>query len=66
MPAGVIREVCVGECAAVKLCFLLGKTAAETVVMLQTAYKEAAMSKTQIYEWFSRFKRGEMSTDDQP
>jgi hypothetical protein len=24
------------------------------------------MSKTQIYEWFSRFKRGEMSTDDQP
>jgi hypothetical protein len=46
MAAGVIREVCISECAAVKLCFLLGKTAAETVVMLQTAHKEAAMSKT--------------------
>jgi hypothetical protein len=45
--------------AAVKFCFLLGKTAAETVVMQQTAYKEAAMSKTHFYEWFSRFKRGD-------
>ncbi|PNF32105.1 hypothetical protein B7P43_G03646 [Cryptotermes secundus] len=50
--------------AAVKFCFLLGKTATETV-MLQTAYKEAPMSKTQIYAWSFRFKRGEISTDDQ-
>jgi hypothetical protein len=27
--------------AAVKFCFLLGKTARETVLMLETAYKEA-------------------------
>jgi hypothetical protein len=52
--------------AVVRVCFVLGKTAAETVVMLQAAYKEAAMSRTQIYERFSRFKHGEMSTDDQP
>ncbi|PNF32522.1 hypothetical protein B7P43_G02445, partial [Cryptotermes secundus] len=52
--------------AAVKLCFLLEKTAAETIIMLQTAYKEAAMSKTQIYGWFCRFKHGEISTDDEP
>ncbi|PNF29267.1 hypothetical protein B7P43_G10488 [Cryptotermes secundus] len=34
--------------------------------MLKTAYKDDAMGKTQVFEWFSRFKRGEMSTDDKP
>ena len=36
--------------AAVKFCFLIGKTAGETVIMLETAYKEAAMGRTQVYE----------------
>ena len=31
----------------VKFCFLLGKSAAETVLMLQEA-----LSKTQVYEWY--------------
>lgn len=52
--------------AAVKFCFLLGKTAAETVVMMKTAYKEDALGKTQVYEWFSRFKNGDMTVDDKP
>lgn len=52
--------------AAVKFCFLLGKNAVETVVMMQTVYKEHALNKTQVYEWFPRFKRGEMTIEDQP
>ena len=52
--------------AVVKFWFLLGKTAGETVVMLETAYKEAALGKTQVYEWFSRFRNGELSLADQP
>ena len=44
------------QCMAVKFCFLLGKNVAEMVVMLQTAYKEAALSKTHIYELLSHFK----------
>ena len=31
--------------AVVKFCFLLGKTAGETVVMLEKAYKEVALGK---------------------
>jgi len=50
----------------VKFCFLLGKSAAETVLMLQEAIKEEDLSKTQGYEWYSHFKRGEMSCEDQP
>jgi hypothetical protein len=36
--------------AAVKYCFLLRKLAAETLVMLKTAYGKAALSKTRVYE----------------
>jgi len=43
----------------VKFCFLLGKSAAATVLMLQEAFKEDASSKTQVYEWYSHFKGGE-------
>jgi hypothetical protein len=34
------------QCAAVKFCYLLGKTTGKTVVMRETAYKEAALGKT--------------------
>jgi len=37
----------------IKFCFLLGKSAAETVLMLQEA-----SSMTQVYEWYSYFKGG--------
>jgi len=50
----------------VKFCFLLGKAAAETVLMLQESLKKEALSRTQVYEWYSRFKGGEMSFEDQP
>ena len=50
----------------VKFCFVLGKSAAETVLMLQEAFKEKASSKTEVYEWFSRFIGGEMSCEAQP
>jgi len=49
----------------IKFCFLLGKTAAETVTMLQEAFKEEALSQARVYEWFSGFKRGDMSLEDQ-
>ena len=45
----------------IKFCFLLGKSAAETVLMLQEA-----LSKTRAYEWYSHFRGGEMSCEDQP
>jgi len=49
-----------------KILFPLGKTAAETATMLQEAFKDKAMGKTQVYVWFNHFKRGEMSVKDQP
>ena len=50
----------------IRFCFLLAKTAAETVTMLREAFKEEALSQTRVYEWFSWFKCGDMSLEDQP
>ena len=50
----------------VKFCFVLGKSAAKTVLMLQEAFKEEALSKTEVYEWFLRFIVGEMSCEAKP
>ena len=46
--------------------FPLGKTVAENVTMLREAFKEEALSQARVYEWLSRFKRGDMSLEDQP
>ena len=34
--------------------------------MLQGAFKEEALGRTQVCEWYSRFIGGEMSCTDQP
>ena len=34
--------------------------------MLKIAYGDAALNKTRVYEWFSRFKNGKMPIEDQP
>jgi len=50
----------------IRFCLLLAKTAAESVTMLREAFKEEAWSQARVYEWLSRFKRGDMSLEDQP
>ena len=49
-----------------RFCFRLGETATEAHEMLQKAFKEEALSRTQVFEWFARFRRGEMSVEDHP
>jgi len=49
----------------IRFCFILGQTAAETVTMLPEAFKEEALSQARVYIWFSQFKRGDMSLEDQ-
>jgi len=48
-----------------RFCFRLGKTATEAHEILQKVFKEA-LSRTQVFGWFSRFKRGKMSVEDHP
>lgn len=52
--------------ASLKFNFLLERTAAETASILRTAYKVAATNKAQVYEWFSCYRNGHSSLEDQP
>ena len=50
--------------ACIKFCFKLWKTATECDEMLKTALGEQAMGRSQTFQWFSRFKAGRTSSDD--
>jgi hypothetical protein len=50
----------------IKFCQKLGKTATETYKMLQQAFGEPALSQFKTFEWFSLFKNGRTSIDDDP
>lgn len=48
----------------IKFCFKLGHTFTETVNSLKKVYGECCMSRSQCHEWFSRFKKGQESIED--
>ncbi|GFX85027.1 protein GVQW3 [Trichonephila clavipes] len=50
----------------IKFCFNLGKSCAEPIEMLQKAFKDECMGKTQIKEWYGQFKNGRTSVDSDP
>ncbi|XP_067942994.1 protein GVQW3-like [Watersipora subatra] len=48
----------------VKFCVKLGKSGAETLQMLRTAYGDSALKKTACYEWHKKIREGRTSTKD--
>ena len=46
----------------IKFCFKIGKTTTETYQLLQQAYGEDAMGRTQVFDCFHRFKEGRSET----
>ena len=50
--------------ACIKFFFRLGKTATECYEILKADFGEKAKCRSQTFQWFSRFKAGRTSTDD--
>ena len=50
----------------IKFSFKIGKPATETYQLLQQAYGEDAMGRTQVSDWFRRFKEGRTSVESDP
>lgn len=48
----------------IKFCFNLGKSATETYGIIRQAFSEQSMSRSQVFEWYARFKSGRKSTED--
>ena len=49
-----------------QMLFQIGKTFTETFQMLQQAYGEECLSRTQYYEWYQRTKSDRISSEDDP
>jgi len=51
-----------------KFCVKLGKSATETYDLLKNVYGDECLSRTQVFEWFKRFKEGreEIGDDQRP
>lgn len=50
--------------ACIKFCFKLGKSPTETFAMLREAFEEHSLNRTQVFEWYARFKAGRTSLED--
>jgi hypothetical protein len=50
----------------INFCFRLGKTGAETYEMPQVAFGETCLSRSKTFEWYSGFKSGRQSFEDDP
>lgn len=48
----------------IKFCVKNGKSATETLQMLQIAYGDDCLSRTQVFEWHRRFKEGREDVND--
>jgi len=46
-----------------QVCSKIEKTATETYQLLQQAFREDAMGRTQVFDWFRRFKNGRTSVE---
>jgi hypothetical protein len=66
MAARLSRELMKEQRVCIKFCQKLGKTATETYEMLQKTFGGTALSRPKTYEWYSRFKNGRTSIDNDP
>jgi len=48
----------------VKFCANLGKSATETLIIIQQTFGDQSLSREQVFQWHSRFKTGHTSVDD--
>jgi len=55
---GIILSVNVEQCVNLKFCVKLGKSVTETYNLLKKVYGNDSLSRTQVFEWFKRFKEG--------
>ena len=51
---------------AIKFCFKAGKSATETLQMVNAAYRDQALSRSNVFRWYGRFRDGREDIEDDP
>ena len=52
------------QCVRINFCVKLGKSATETIFMLEQAFGSAALSRGRVSEWHRQFREGQTSAED--
>jgi len=51
---------------AIQFCFIAGLSVTETLVLVQKAYGNVALNRSNVFRWYSRFRDGrELVEDDE-
>jgi hypothetical protein len=50
---------------AIKVCFKAGLSATETLVLVQKAYGNEALNRSNVFRWYSRFRDGRELVEDE-
>jgi hypothetical protein len=50
----------------IKFCFKAGRSAMETLQMVNAAYGDQALSRSNVFRWYGRFRDGREDTEDNP
>jgi hypothetical protein len=50
---------------AIKFCFKAGPSVTETLVLVQKAYGNEALNRSNVFRWYSRFRHGRELVDDE-
>ena len=61
---GIMLSVNVEQRVNVKCCVKLGKSTTEMYDLLKKVYGDECLSRTQVFEWFKRFKEGREEIGD--
>ena len=51
---------------AIKFCFKAGKSATETLQMVNAAYGDQALSRSNVFRWYGRFRDGREDIEGDP
>ena len=50
----------------IKFCFKAGKSVTETLQVVNAAYGNQALSHSNVFQWYGRFRNGQEDTEDDP
>lgn len=64
--ASVVMDSKIEQRVAIKFCFKAGKNATETVEMINLAYGDEALTRSNVFRWYGLFRDGRNEVEDNP
>jgi hypothetical protein len=60
----LVMDLSIEQRLAIKFCFKARKSATETLQMVNAAYVDQALSRSNVFRWYGRFRDGREDTED--